>query len=116
MVESFLSTLTAYKNEVFHLGFFSKCEQIRSFLVTFTEKTFNGKTESFLKSFLEQLFCTIESMFEPASIKRNSTGDVMAGISSEFHKQLVLETFLSFQITFKKFGEVFPFRSTRRSM
>ena len=99
----------------FSMDFFSKCDQICSFLVTFTEEIVNGKTESFLKSFLEQLFCSIESMFEPASIKRNSAGDVIAGISSEFHKQLFLETFLSFQITFKKFGEVFAFRSTKRS-
>ena len=99
----------------FSMDFFSKCDQIRSFLVTFTEEIVNGKTESFLKSFLEQLLCSIESMFEPASIKKNSTGDIIAGISLEFHKQLFLETFLSFQITFKKFDEVFAFRSTKRS-
>ena len=68
--------------------FFSKCDRIRSFLVTFTEEIPNKKPDGFSNRFLEQLFCRAESMFAPASIKKNSTTEFLQNFINGFSWKL----------------------------
>ena len=68
--------------------FFNKCDRIRSFLVRFTEEIPNKKPESFSNRFLEQLFCRAESMFAPASIKKNSTTEFLQNFINGFSWKL----------------------------
>ena len=91
--------------------FFSKCDRIRSFLVTFTEEIPNKKPEGFSNRFLEQLFCRAESMFAPASIKKNSTTEFLQNFINGFSWKL----FQIFKSPFKKFGKEFVFSSIANS-